>query len=81
MFTSAGVRLICFSKFKVALVPKQLGKLKFNTGNEWEQFCFKSTRIINFGLGIISILYPLVLDGTLVLWINKLSVLIQQLGR
>lgn len=63
MLTSAGVRVICFLKFKVAFVPKHIGKLRFNTGNEWEAFCYKTTRIINVFLGILCLVYPFMISG------------------
>lgn len=59
MLTSEGVRLFCWSKFKVRLVPKKLGKLKFNTGNEWEKFNFVMMKKINCILSIVCITYPL----------------------
>ena len=60
MWTSAGVRLICFNSTKLAFVPSHIGKLRFNTGNEWEAFCYKTVRIINIILGIWAIIYPFV---------------------
>lgn len=58
MLTSAGVRIACWSKLKVALVPKNIGKLRFNTGHEWEQFNYSLIRKINIVLGIICLVYP-----------------------
>lgn len=58
MMTSAGVRLVAWSKFKVVLVPKKIGSLRFNTGNEWESFNYKIIRAINIVLGIIVVVYP-----------------------
>ena len=58
MLTSGGVRLFCFSKKKVALVPKKLFGLRFNTGNEWEEFNYKVMRVLNNILGVMCILYP-----------------------
>ena len=63
MLNGTGVRLVCFLNFKIALVPKKIGKLRFNTGNEWEAFNYKIMRVINIILGIISLIYPLVLLG------------------
>ena len=40
MMTGAGVRLVCWSKFKVSFVPRKFLWLRFNTGNEWEEFNF-----------------------------------------
>ena len=62
MLTSGGVRLICFIDYKIRLVPRKIGKLKFNTGNEWENFNFKLMKIINILLGVASLLYPLIIE-------------------
>lgn len=58
MLTSAGVKLFCFLKFKVKFVPRKIGKLVFNTGNEWEAFNYKLISIINKILGLLSLIYP-----------------------
>lgn len=63
MLNGVGVRLVCFLNFKIALVPKKIGKLRFNTGNEWEAFNYKIMKVINIILGIISLIYPLILLG------------------
>ena len=76
MLTSAGVKLFCFSKFKVALVPKNIGKLRFNTGNEWESFCYKTTKQINIILGMACLLFPFIMNGQLVSAIQNLINLI-----
>lgn len=60
MMTSAGVRLFCFLKFKVRFVPKKIGKLRFNTGNEWEKFNYKTISILNKLVGFISLVYPFI---------------------
>lgn len=60
MLTSAGVRLLCFNKKKIALVPKQFMGLRFNTGNEWENFVYQVTRKINIPIGLLAIAYPLI---------------------
>lgn len=65
MLTSAGVRIICWMPTKVALVPKKIFKLRFNTGNEWEAFCYKSTRVINVALGLFAVCYPIIKSGIL----------------
>lgn len=72
MLTSAGVRLICFLKFKIKLVPKKIGKLRFNTGNEWEAFNYKVVKILNIFLAISCLIYPLIMDGTLTNLINSI---------
>ena len=64
MLTSEGVRLICFLKFKIKLVPKKIGKLRFNTGNEWEAFNYKVVKILNIFLAIGCLVYPFIINGT-----------------
>ena len=63
MLNGAGVRLVCFMKFKVAFVPKKIFNFRFNTGNEWEAFCFKATKIVNMFLGVICLVYPAINSG------------------
>ena len=58
MMTSAGVRLLCWRKQTIRLVPKKIGSFKFNTGHEWESFVYRLTRIINIIKGAVSIIYP-----------------------
>ncbi len=58
MLTSDGVRIFCFNKKKIALVPKELLGIRFNTGNSWEEFVFKVTRIMNIIVGIYAIINP-----------------------
>jgi len=61
MLTSAGVRLLCFRKFKVKLVPRKLGNLVFNTGHEWEAFNYRVIKMINLVLGIVCLVYPILI--------------------
>lgn len=67
MLTSAGVRVLCFSKKKIALVPKQLFGLRFNTGDVWEDFVYKVTRIFNIVVGIYALIYPIINNETTIL--------------
>lgn len=73
MMTSGGVRLTCFSKFKVRLVPRNIGKLRFNTGNEWEEFVYRCTRVVNMGLGTACLVYPLIKSDYIVNIINVIK--------
>lgn len=66
MLTSAGVRLICFLDFKVKFVPKKIGKIKFNTGNEWEAFNYKTISLMNNIIGFISLMYPILINEELI---------------
>jgi len=63
MLNGTGVRLVCFMNFKVAFVPKKIGKLRFNTGHEWEAFNYKIIKIINILLGVVALIYPLYVCG------------------
>ena len=62
MLTSAGVRIVCFSKVILRLVPKKIGNFRFNTGNEWEKFNFNVIDKINKVAGFICVIYPFVAD-------------------
>lgn len=72
MLTSAGVRLFFWCKFKVKLVPKKIGPLRFNTGHEWEAFNYKAMKMLSIALGLICLLYPLIFNGTIDSIISKL---------
>lgn len=63
MLTSAGVRVFSFSKVKIALVPKRIGKLVFNTGNDWEALVYKIMSIVNILYGFYIVLYPLIINN------------------
>lgn len=65
MLTSGGVRIFCWWKFKLKLVPRQLFGLKFNTGNEWEKFNYLTMKKINCILGIICITYPIIFNSNI----------------
>lgn len=65
MMTSAGVRLLCFRDYKVAFVPKRIGRFRFNTGNEWESFNYMVMKGLNLVLGAIAIIYPAIHSGSL----------------
>lgn len=73
MLTQAGVRILCFNKTKLALVPKKLGKLRFNTGNAWEQFVYKTMSVINIVYGIFILIYPLIMGNTLTNILNTIK--------
>lgn len=64
MLTSKGVRVICFCKLKIALVPKSIGNLKFKTGDVWERFVYKFMRVANTILGIASVIAPFIISGS-----------------
>lgn len=58
MLTSDGVYFLSFLNKKIALVPKRIFGLRFNTGNEWEAFNFRVMRMVNIVLGTITLAYP-----------------------
>lgn len=65
MLTSAGVRLLCWSKFKLKLVPKHIGSLKFNTGHEWESFCYKAAKVTNIALAMCCLAFPYIMTSNI----------------
>ena len=74
MMTSAGVRLFFWNKkIIIRLVPRQLFGLRFNTGHEWEEFVYRLVKTVNIILGIICVLYPLALNGTMSNLINTIT--------
>lgn len=72
MLTSAGVRLFCFLKFKVKFVPKKIGKLRFNTGNEWEAFNYKAVSLTNNVIGFICLIYPIITSDKILNILNSI---------
>ena len=72
MLNGVGIRLFFFSKMHIAFVPKHIGKFRFNTGNEWEAFCYKSTKIINLVLGAVATFYPLIGDPKISAYVHNL---------
>lgn len=71
MLNGVGVRIVCWSKKTVAFVPKKIGKFRFNTGHEWEKFCYKSTKIINMFLGISALVFPYINNGLILGYIEN----------
>lgn len=61
MLNGVGVRLVCWSKKHVALVPKQLFGLKFKTGESWESFVSTFTQGLNIVTGCLAIIYPYII--------------------
>lgn len=61
MLNGTGVRLFCWNKKHIALVPHSLFGLKFKTGESWEGFVSTTTQVLNIIVGIISIMYPYIL--------------------
>lgn len=63
MLNGVGIRLFFWCTKKVALVPRKFLGVEFKTGEEWESFCFTTTRIINIVLGVLAIVFPLIKEG------------------
>ena len=63
MFNGDGVWLTVFAKRKIAFVPKKLFGFRFNTSGSWEHFFYRVCLIINKGLEVVVILYPLFKAG------------------
>ncbi len=63
MLTSAGVRILFFSRVKIALVPKRIGGIQFSTGSDWETFNYKVIRFFNIIIGFICLIYPMIYNG------------------
>lgn len=73
MMTSAGVRLFFWNKkIIIRLVPKHIGKLRFNTGHEWESFVYTAVKKTNIILGVICLIFPLIYNGTIENVIKKI---------
>ena len=53
-----GVRLLCWLNKKVHFVPRKIGKFKFNTGGEWEDFNYFIMRRADVVLGLVAVIYP-----------------------
>ncbi len=60
MLNGTGIRLFCFSKKTIAFVPKKFLGIRFNTGNEWEEFIYKLIQGINYVLGLLMLTYPFI---------------------
>lgn len=77
MLSSAGVRLFCWSKFTIRLVPKKLFNFRFNTGHEWESFVYAVTKRINLVIGFICVVYPIITDQRFITMVESIVQKIQ----
>lgn len=78
MMTSAGVRLFCWNKkLIIKVVPNHIGKLRFNTGHEWEEFVYKAVKIINLGLGLLCLIFPLLTGDNLTNLVTTIKTLLK----
>lgn len=61
MLNGVGVRLFCWNKKHVALVPHSLFGLKFKTGESWEAFVSTMTQGLNVVTGCLALIYPYII--------------------
>lgn len=59
LLTIGGIRILFWQRKVVKIVPKQIGKMKFNTGGEWEKFNYKFIKVTNKIIGVICLIYPI----------------------
>lgn len=58
MLQYKGVKFL-FKKV-IRIVPRRIGKLKFNTSGEWEQFNYTVINAANKWIGFIALVFPLI---------------------
>lgn len=58
MLNYTGIRIVCWNKYKIRLVPKQLFGMKFKTGDDWESFVDTFQKYLNIMIGVVVIIYP-----------------------
>lgn len=59
MLTPGGVRILFFYKKTLEFVPKKLLGFSFSTGSLWEDMVFRVAQIVNVGVLIICVSFPL----------------------
>lgn len=74
MLTPEGIRIVFWSKYKLAFVPKRLFGISFSTGSSWEAFNYKTMRVINAVLTIVGLLYPILTNAE---YVNKIMNIIK----
>lgn len=60
LYYTAGYILVVVGAL-LLLAGLKLGKIRFNTGHEWEECVFRFMKICNTVVGIIAIIYPLLI--------------------
>jgi len=63
MLTVKGVHLVCWSKFRVRVVPKSIFGFRFNTGGAWESLIQRVNMVIGTLIEITAIIFPLIYSG------------------
>lgn len=71
--TVGGIRPTVFSKKTIRFVPKQIGNLKFNTGNQWEAYVYGFINKVNVVMSLIAFVYPLIINDDFITWVARLS--------
>ena len=69
MLTPQGVRLVCWSKFKVRLVPKWA---MFATNSRWEDKCYSFIRVVNTLSGLMYVGWCFYTLGIVTWFIQKI---------
>jgi len=59
MLTPGGVRILFFYKKTLEFVPRKLLGFSFSTGSLWEDMVFRVAQIVNVGVLIICVSFPL----------------------
>lgn len=62
MLTTDGIYILVICKKRLSIVPKKIGKLRFNTGGDWEKFNYKFIKATNKVAGTICVLYPIIIN-------------------
>lgn len=72
MLTSGGVNMLFLRKKHIKIVPKKIGKFRFNTGNQWEAFVYMVTLRVNLFMSIFALIFPFIFDERWSLWLMQL---------
>ncbi len=80
MLNAEGVRVFCFLKFRLGLVPKQFMGIKFKTGEEWEKIVLRFTKILNVIIWFIALILPLICYQLTGKYIMEMNIDFSQFG-
>ena len=64
----SGNRSFFSKKLTIKFVPKKIGKLRFNTGGDWENFVCGLIKVINTILCLICLAYPFIYKYFIILF-------------
>jgi inner membrane protein len=59
MLTPGGVRVLFFSRKTLEFVPRKLLGFSFSTGSLWEDMVFRVAQMVNIGVLIICVTFPI----------------------